>query len=93
MDSVVLYLAFAIIASVFTVSMPQGDTCRACNCQFDNIQALNQLIKEEIAAGKLHVANATAVCMYTKWVSQEIHTHSVRVSAIIMYSIIISQIQ
>ena len=55
MDSV-LYLVCVIIASISTASIAQGDTCRACNCQFDNIQALDQLIKEEIATGKLHVA-------------------------------------
>ena len=53
MYSVVLYLMYAIIASVSTASIAQADTCQACNCQFNNVQVLKQLIKAEIATGKL----------------------------------------
>ena len=54
MASAILCLVHAVMAIVSTVSgVVKGDTCKACNCQFDNVEALNQLIELKIASGKL----------------------------------------
>ena len=53
MASVILYSVYAIIAITSTVSGQEGGTCRACNCQLNNIEVLNQLIESKIASGKL----------------------------------------
>ena len=53
MVSIILYSVYAIIATVSTVSGQEGGTCQACNCQLNNVEVLNQLIKSTIAAGKL----------------------------------------
>ena len=44
-----------ILSSAFTVS-PQGDTCNACNCQFNNVEALTQLIESKIATARTNEA-------------------------------------
>ena len=31
-----------------TISMANAQSCNACNCQFNNVQVLSQLIKEEV---------------------------------------------
>ena len=41
------------MAIVSTVSGAKGDTCQACNCQFNNVEVLNQLIESKIASGEL----------------------------------------
>ena len=51
-----LIFSVTIIVSFASVSatQQQGGTCNACNCQFDNVEVLTQLIKSEVAAaGKL----------------------------------------
>ena len=53
MDSVILYSVHATIAIASYVSAQEGGTCQACNCQFDNIEILSQLIEAKIATGKL----------------------------------------
>ena len=53
MASVILYSVCAIIAITSAVSGEEGGTCRACNCQFNNVEVLNQLIESKIASGKL----------------------------------------
>ena len=53
MDSVILYVVFATIAIASTVSGQSQGTCQACNCQFNNVQVLSQLIEAKIAAGEL----------------------------------------
>ena len=56
MASVILYSVCAIIAITSTVSGEEGGTCTACNCQFNNIEVLDQLIESRIASGKLATA-------------------------------------
>ena len=50
MTSVILYSVYAITS---TVSGEEGGTCKACNCQFNNVEVFNQLIESKIASGKL----------------------------------------
>ena len=38
-----------VISAIFSQAQSQSGTCTACNCQFDNIQALDQLIDLKIA--------------------------------------------
>ena len=40
--------AIAIVSSVITVDATQDNTCNACQCQFNNIQVLSQLIESKI---------------------------------------------
>ena len=53
MVSVILYSVCAIIAITSTVSGEEGGACKACNCQFSNVEVLDQLIESKIASGKL----------------------------------------
>ena len=41
--------AIAIVSSVITVDATQDNTCNACQCQFNNVQILGQLIESKIA--------------------------------------------
>ena len=43
--------AIAIVSSVITVdaTCTQDNTCNACQCQFNNVQILGQLIESKIA--------------------------------------------
>ena len=56
MESVILHLMLAVISLSSTVSA-QGGTCNACNCQFNNVEVLTQLIESTIATG----------VTYTRW--------------------------
>jgi hypothetical protein len=38
---------FAVLVLTNPATSAQGDSCRACNCQFNNIEALIQLMKVE----------------------------------------------
>ena len=42
-----LVLTFVITTCAAAVSA-QSDTCRACNCQFNNVQVLDQLIENKV---------------------------------------------
>ena len=42
-----LTLIFVTTTCAAAVSA-QSDTCRACNCQFNNVQVLNQLIEDKV---------------------------------------------
>ena len=53
MASIILYSVCAIIAITTAVSGQEGGTCRACNCQFNNVEGLSRLIESQIASGKL----------------------------------------
>ena len=53
MALVILYSVCAIITVTSIVSGEEGGTCTACNCQFNNVKVLNQLIELKIASGKL----------------------------------------
>ena len=61
MASIIFYLQFAII-SVPSVVSAQENTCKACNCQFSNVDIVSQLIDSKLAAtginelGKLAIA-------------------------------------
>ena len=62
---------FIIVVTVSTVtSTVSGGTCEACNCQFNNIELLDQLIESkvasQIASGKLHVPTTV---MKLQWIS------------------------
>ena len=51
MASVILKVALLIIAYLTAAaSIVQDDTCKACNCQFSNVQALDRLIEAKIAS-------------------------------------------
>ena len=41
---IVTYLTATVTVTVST----QDDTCKACSCQFDNVQVLDQLIEAKI---------------------------------------------
>ena len=41
--------AVAIVSSVIMVDASQDNTCNACQCQFNNVQVLDQLIESKIA--------------------------------------------
>ena len=41
--------AIAIVSSVITVDATQDNTCNACQCEFNNVQVLSQLIESKIA--------------------------------------------
>ena len=49
MSTKILLVIFTIGTCVAAVSA-QSDTCQACNCQFNNVQVLDQLIENRIAA-------------------------------------------
>ena len=53
MALVILYSVCAIIAITSTVSGEEGGTCKACNCQLNNVEVLNRLIESKITSGKL----------------------------------------
>ena len=50
MDSAILYSVYAVTV-IFSTAQAEG-TCQTCNCQFNNVQLLNQLIESKIASGK-----------------------------------------
>ena len=50
MASSTLLLVAAAIAASFTVTCAQESSCSACNCQFNNIDALTDLIDARIDA-------------------------------------------
>ena len=82
MASVIIYLAFAIIAITTAVSGQEGGTCRACNCQFNNVEGLSQLIESQIASGKL----ATIIINYNSIQIVSIHVQCTsRVMIILQY--------
>ena len=56
MDVATFYVVLATI-SVSSTASAQGGTCNACNCQFNNLEVLNQLIESKIATG----------VTYTRW--------------------------
>ena len=45
---VVLYQILLVLPVLITYSSALGDTCRACNCQVNNIQVLEELIDQKI---------------------------------------------
>ena len=47
MDLVISYLLFVTIAVPSVVCAQEG-TCEACNCQFDNLEVLDELIESRI---------------------------------------------
>ena len=46
MMNALMLLVVAVFTSV--TSAQNADTCQACNCQFNNIQALSQLVNARI---------------------------------------------
>ena len=50
MASVILKVALITTYLTATASIVQDDTCKACNCQFSNVQALDRLIEAKIAS-------------------------------------------
>lgn len=53
-SSVIIYSVYAIVAAVFsaTISAQESESCQACNCQLNNVEALNELIQTNIRSGK-----------------------------------------
>ena len=49
MNSAGIHLLLGITIAIAAPSMQEG-TCNACNCQFNNVQVLTQLIREEISS-------------------------------------------
>ena len=43
------FLMVTFILSFSCTVSAQGDTCNACNCQFNNVEVLAQLIESKIA--------------------------------------------
>ena len=58
-----LMLATTILSFSCTISA-QEDTCNACNCQFNNVQVLSQLIESKIATARM---NESATGKYIKF--------------------------
>ena len=81
MASVTLYSVCAIIAITSAVCGAEGGTCKACNCQLNNIEVLNQLIESKIASGKL-------ATIYTKLPWYQDCKHRVYVGRMYMHIIV-----
>ena len=43
-----LFLALFLTATAATISVASAQSCKACNCQFNNVQALSQLIEVQV---------------------------------------------
>ena len=56
----------------YTVSGEEGGTCKACNCQFNNVEVLNRLIESKIASSKL----ATIIINYNSIQVVSIHVRT-----------------
>ena len=60
-----------VISAIFSQAQSQSGTCTACNCQFDNIQVLDQLIDLKIATGLATQTgeqnNGTALLVFYNW--------------------------
>jgi hypothetical protein len=52
MDSVVFYLMLGILSTSFAAT-GQEEGCKACNCQFNNLEILTEFIESKLATGKL----------------------------------------
>lgn len=62
MNPAILYLVFvAIVAFDSTLAAQPESTCQACNCQFNNIQVLSQLIESKLASGELGYYTVNAI--------------------------------
>lgn len=64
MASIIFYLQFAII-SVPSVVSAQENTCKACNCQFSNVDIVSQLIDSKLAATGINELGKLAIAIYT----------------------------
>ena len=45
-----LFLVIFTLGTCVAAVSAQSDTCQACNCQFNNVKVLDQLIEDKIAA-------------------------------------------
>ena len=62
MDSVKIMLMFtfiSVLTSTVTVFAQEG-TCKACNCQFSNVQGLTRLIESKITAALTNACGKVA---------------------------------
>ena len=48
MDKVGLTLLVFLVAAAATHNVGDAQTCNACNCQFNNVQVLSQLIEKQV---------------------------------------------
>ena len=48
MDKLGLSLLLFLATAVGTISVTTAQTCNACNCQFNNVQVLSQLIEAQV---------------------------------------------
>ena len=43
-----------VVISISSAVSVQGDTCNTCNCQFNNVEVLSQLIESKIATARIN---------------------------------------
>ena len=43
-----LMIVATVVALLAGSALAQSDSCQACNCQFNNVQVLNQVIKSTV---------------------------------------------
>ena len=56
-----LYLTFVVILFVSsTASAQQEGTCRVCNCQFNNVDVLTELIESKVATTRANESGKIA---------------------------------
>ena len=64
-------LTLLVVAVCMPITLAQNtNTCRACNCQFSNVQVMNQLIDERIKAAAVNeprMFNLRAPLTRTSW--------------------------
>ena len=55
--------AIAVVSSVIAVDATQDNTCNACQCHFNNVEVLGQLIEAKVATALSNEAGAGKLCI------------------------------
>ena len=59
-----LLLAITVVLSATADSTQPDGTCNACNCQFNNVQVLEQLIDAKIATAQANESGKVIIVMF-----------------------------
>ena len=59
-----LLLAITVVLSATADSTQPDGTCKACNCQFNNVQVLEQLIDAKIATARANESGKVIIVMF-----------------------------
>ena len=68
-----LTAAIFVTATCVAAVSAQSDTCRACNCQFNNVQVLDQLIQDRIATALESGTGKFVLCHYYTLITRTGH--------------------